>query len=256
MDDLTAQYICIFVSFLFLCVVAVCNFLSKSDKQSVALTEQHNGSNWRVKIATNIRWISLFSAIAIAICGLGSVHFGLIVSRSSSERLNEQIRNLRQDNDALRTALEPIENFTKTTGLSIQQAITEFYNYRNIEMAQDRQRQAMVAISDFIRLLNNYDTHFKEKSFDSAVGSFVGKGLFDSGIYIKGMIEFAKDCRRIRDNIIDSSIVRLKQLDVNTDTLRFQRKLPIRMGQALKGRAIALGLDVGQLNQVLQCDTL
>ena len=127
---------------------------------------------------------------------------------------------------------------------------------RATERAQDVQRQAVVGVSDLYRLLRNYDTHFQNEAFDSAVNSIRQRVGVESGLYITGMIEFAEDARRKRDASIDSAIVRLRQLGVDTDTLRFSKRLPIRMGQALKRRAQALGLDAGVINSVLRRDSL
>jgi hypothetical protein len=172
------------------------------------------------------------------------------------QTLNEQIRALGNDNDSLRTTLKPIMNMAITTGVSIQQAIASLYAEKTVDMEQSQLRLAKVGVSDFHRMIKTYDDHFRDKSFDSAVDDYTDRGLFESGMYIKGMIDFAKDYRRKRDNSIDSALVRLEQLGVNTDTLRFPRRLPIRIGQSLKHRATVLGLYGGDLNSVLMCDTL
>jgi hypothetical protein len=127
---------------------------------------------------------------------------------------------------------------------------------RATEEAQEVQNDAIVAISDFNRLLGTFDTHFQNIAFDSAVNSLRQQVGFESGMYITGMIEFAKSARRRRDASIDSAIVRLEQLGVDTDTLRFSKRLPIRIGQALKGRAQALELDADIVNSVVRCDSL
>lgn len=127
---------------------------------------------------------------------------------------------------------------------------------RAAEGADEIQREATVAVSDLYRLLSDFDTHFQNKAFDSAVYSLRQKVGFESGMYIKGMIEFGEDARRRRDAIIDPAIERLEQLGVASDTLRFSKRLPIRMGQALKGRAEALGLDHDIVSSVLRCDSL
>jgi hypothetical protein len=122
--------------------------------------------------------------------------------------------------------------------------------------AQANQRDATGEVSDLYRQLSSYDTHFKNISFDSAVNSLRQEIGFESGYYIRYMIEFAEDARRKRDIIIGSALVRLEQLDVASDTLRFSRRLPVRIGQALKGRAKALDLSYDQINAVIRRDSL
>lgn len=216
------QIICSIIIFLGAIITAVCNHYK--DMQPAAQTTRLGWGDWRAWIARNASRIILCSAVVIAI-GIVCISIsGEIASRASSERLSEQIRELQQANESL--------------------------------TAQERQRQAVVAVSDFYRMLRNYDTHFKEKSFDSAMFNLSKYSGMRSGEYIKCMIEFAEDARRKRDNLIDSASVRLTQLDVNTDTLRFERRLPVRMGRALRWSAKAAGFDGSAMNRVLQCDTL
>ncbi len=254
MDASIVQTISQVVIFLGASVAGVCNYYK--DKRPAAQTAGRGLGNWRAWINKNARRIILCSAIAIAIGAVSNSISSGIASRSTSERFNQQIRDLQQDNDSLLVTLEPIATFSETSGLSIQQAIAKLLDYRSAETAQERKRQAVVAVSDFYRMLKNYDAHFKEKSFDSAVFNISQITGLRSGENISSMIIYAEDARRKRDNLIDSALVRLTQLDVNIDTLRFDRKLPIRIGRALHWSAKAAGFDATWMRKVLQCDTL
>ena len=127
---------------------------------------------------------------------------------------------------------------------------------QNETQARELVAQAKIATSDFYRKLKDYDHHFKSVSFDSAVYEFQKRGTYGSGVYIGGMIRFAEEARRERDAMIDSCMVRIRQLGVNTSSLRYPRCLPIRMGQALKGRAEQSGLEPSALREVFLADTL
>lgn len=126
----------------------------------------------------------------------------------------------------------------------------------SIKSEQVLRSQAEIAASDFVRLITNMDNHFREKSLDSALHSLSDRYGTESGVYIQKVIEFAEDTRREKNNFIDSSEVRLKQLGVDIDTLDYSRKLPVRIGKLLKPRLEALRLDQGDMNAILLCDTL
>lgn len=116
-------------------------------------------------------------------------------------------------------------------------------------------KQAIVGVNDFHRWLKADDDHFR-RSFDSASNAIAGRLGVESGMYLGELIRFGEEWRRQRDYSIDSMLVRLAQVGVAVDTLHFQRRLPIRVGTALKGAAMRMQLDAGVVNSVVMNDTL
>lgn len=270
MSASAVQLICQLVVLLGALTVAFSNFhTARANPQSRGNSNSRYRNFCKWTIRNNI-WISFISAIAIAVGGIGNMVAGGITSKESSERLWQEIRaqradnkelmfelqNVRSDYKHLQQKLQPIEKFVESTGTGIQQAVDRMSLGISAESTSERKRQSVVQAADFKRALDIFDDHFEAKSFDSAVTSLVNTVGLSSGLYIQGMIRFAKDSRRRRDNIIDSFAVRLQQLDFNINELEYERRLPIRMGQALKGRAQSLGVDGDGMEAVLSCDTL
>jgi hypothetical protein len=96
-----------------------------------------------------------------------------------------------------------------------------------------RDKDAKIAITDFYNWIKENDAGLKP-ALDSIAFSCSKRGVFGSGPYISAIINYAQNYRRKRDISIDSMLVRLRKFDIDTDTLKFKRKLPIRIGSVLK----------------------
>lgn len=118
-----------------------------------------------------------------------------------------------------------------------------FFDSLNIAQLEEQNKsKADIMITDLRSWYEENNQKFK-KEFEKLANSQSRRGIFESPIAIGEVVEFAKDWRLKRDNKIDSFFVRLQALDVDTDTLRIIKKLPIRLDEDLKGRISRLDLS-------------
>ncbi|MEZ5358508.1 MAG: hypothetical protein R3F48_06715 [Candidatus Zixiibacteriota bacterium] len=99
-------------------------------------------------------------------------------------------------------------------------------NRVNEEKLAERKVMAEISIRDFNNWLKINNNQF-EHEYDSL--KFYLSKLNPSGgpEHISAKIKFARNFRMKRDVTIDSMFVRMKQYDINTDTIKFNRKLPM-----------------------------
>lgn len=172
-------------------------------------------------------------------------------------------------NDSLRTSVDTLTSHIETLAKKLDAADSiltvvarkEYPSLPDIEALrllsrEGTERQALVATDDFYRVLRNFDTHYKTVSFDSASRSNGAKMSLRSGAYLQNMIRFAEFARRTRDNLIDSSVVRIEQLGVSRYSLRYEKRLPIRTGQALKSIAQDMELEPSEMAALMSSDSL
>jgi outer membrane murein-binding lipoprotein Lpp len=260
---LALQTICLVAVFTGAVIIALCNLISTSHESDLAATDTTRWSRLRQRVLKHRIGISFFSAIVVAAGTFGNLLLGGKASRAASDAftnkisdLSEQVLGLSDDNDSLRATLEPIAEMAKSAGISIRQMIDSIYADKVAYDEQSRLRQAKLGVNDFRRMIGEYDNHLREKSIDSISQDFASRGLLHSGMYLKALGDFAVDYRRRRDNSIDSALVLLERLGVNTDTLRFSRRLSVRIGDLLRRTAGSIGLDYRSLPSTFRYDTL
>lgn len=81
---------------------------------------------------------------------------------------------------------------------------------------------------DFNNWLEDYDSNIL-KGYMEVINDFNSRGLFNSGSKIKYSITYFTECRRIRDNKIDSFLVAYSLAGGDTLTLDYHRKLPVNV---------------------------
>lgn len=85
-------------------------------------------------------------------------------------------------------------------------------------------KNAQIAISDLHGFLKMYDSTLSS-SLDSISFAFRKRNTFNSGAHFTATLKFCENHRMKRDVLIDSMFIRLRMLDVDTDTLKVRRKI-------------------------------
>jgi len=86
---------------------------------------------------------------------------------------------------------------------------------------------------DFSNWLEEYDSKIMN-GYNDIENDFASRGLYDSGIRIKAGVDYFRECRRLRDNKIDSFVIAYHLAGGDTLQLKYRRKLPVNVHNVIK----------------------